>query len=188
MKQKITFAAFMLFLLSAAVFSVFGDYIRLTLSVDVIYIYPEIMHNDGTVKGVPFSAVWTDDQENTFVWIIISSEEQNSLYTVEACPIMPVGKEDGLVLFRDWIPKISDAVAISWESKLRDGVGVKPKKQSNIRNMSKFINCSGAKEVWEDQELTVSAMPSHDYVSIINYNNGKKLVLMKHMSSVLSIG
>lgn len=126
--KKIILSVFVLFVLSVIVFSVFNSQIRAALAVEVKYDYPKTENINGEMlKSIPASAVWTDTDGNSFVWILnLSDYPPASIYVVEACPVTPIREENGRVFFSDWKPEPSDAVAVFWDSKLREGAGVRP--------------------------------------------------------------
>ena len=128
MKKKIILSVFVLFVLSVIVFSVFNSQIRAALAVEVKYDYPKTENISGEMlKSLPAAAVWTYTDGSTFVWILDRSDyPPASLYVVHACPVTPIRQEDGRVFFSDLKPEASDAVAVSWDSKLREGMGVRP--------------------------------------------------------------
>jgi uncharacterized protein YyaL (SSP411 family) len=128
MKRIITVTVFILFLLSVAVFMLFGPQIRAALSPEVRYIYPDMQDADGRFyNAVPASAVWEGEDGGTYVWRVDRSDAfPEPAFVVTAWPIQIEAEQDGMVLVSLGALSSSDAVAVEWEAELKDGMCVKP--------------------------------------------------------------
>ena len=130
MKRKFTITIFILFLLSVAVFMLFGPQIRAALSPEVRYEYPIMQESDGQLlNSVPASAVWQGEDGGTYVWKVSRSDEfPEPTFVVSACPIQIELEQDGMVYFGYGFGGLSssDAVAVEWKAELKDGMCVRP--------------------------------------------------------------
>ena len=128
MKRKITITIFILFLLSVAVFMLFGPQIRAALSPQIRYTYPTYQDMDGQMwNSLPASAVWEGEDGGTYVWKVSRSDEfPEPAFVVNACPIQVEAEQDCTVLFGYGSISASDAVAVEWEAELKEGMCVKP--------------------------------------------------------------
>ena len=129
-KRIITITIFILFLASVAVFVIFGAQIRAALSPEITYDYPVMQDIDGNyTTAVPASAVWYDENGEPCVWTVSRSDDfPESAYVVTACPIGIEFEADGMVYLNSWRLSSSDAIAVNWQSTLRDGMCVRPKR------------------------------------------------------------
>ena len=128
MKRKITITIFILFLLSVAIFMLFGPQIRAALSPQIRYTYPTYQDMDGRMlNAIPASAVWEGEDGGTYVWKVSRSDEfPEPAFVVNACPIQVEAEQDGTVLFGYGSLSTSDAVAVEWDTELKEGMCVKP--------------------------------------------------------------
>ena len=131
-KRIVTVTVFFLFLASVTVFMVFGPQIRAALSPQVRYVYPKTRETGGRfLNSVPASAVWQGEDGGTYVWKVSRSYAfPEPAFVVNACPIQIELEQDGTVFFGYGFGGLSssDAVAIEWIEKLKDGMYVKPRK------------------------------------------------------------
>ena len=130
MKRRITITVFILFLLSVAVFMAFGPQIRSALSPEVRYTYPVMQEADGQLlNSVPASAVWQEEDGETYVWKVSRSDAfPEPAFVVNACPIQIELEQDDVVFFSYGFGGLSssDAVAVAWPGTLKEGVCVRP--------------------------------------------------------------
>lgn len=130
MKRIITVTVFILFLLSAAVFMVFGPQIRAALSPEIRYAYPVMEDVDGQImNAIPVSAVWTGEDGERYAWRISRSDEfPESTFVVNAVPVAVDHEADGMVYFGYGFGGLShsDAVAVDWTGTLKEGMCVRP--------------------------------------------------------------
>ena len=128
-KRIATISVFLLFLISVAVFMAFGPQIRAALSPEIRYAYPIIEDVDGQLlNSIPASAAWFGEDGGTYVWRVSRSDEfPESTFVVNAVPVAVDHEADGMVYFGGLSQ--SDAVAVDWKEKLKEGMCVKPQKQ-----------------------------------------------------------
>ncbi len=127
-KRIVTISVFFLFLLSVAIFMLFGPQIRAALSPEIRYTYPMYQEADGQMwNSLPASAVWDGDDGGTYIWKVSRSDEYpEPAFIVNACPIEIEAEKDGTVFFGYGSISISDAVAIEWKANLKEGMCVRP--------------------------------------------------------------
>jgi hypothetical protein len=79
------------------------------------------------LNAIPASAVWEGEDGGTYVWKVIRSDEYpEPAVVVNACPIEIEAEQDGTVLFGYGSLSSSDAVAVEWDAKLKEGMCVRP--------------------------------------------------------------
>ena len=131
-KRIAAISIFLLFLASVAVFMAFGPQIRAALSPEVTYDYPNFAEAGGRMLNVlPSSAVWTGEDGGMYVWKISRSDEfPEPAFVVNACPLAIEKEKDGKVYFGFSYGSIdsSDAVAVGWDTDLKEGMCVRPER------------------------------------------------------------
>ena len=81
------------------------------------------------LNAIPASAIWIGEEGETFVWRVRRSDEYPELtFVVNACPIEIAAEQDGTVFFGYGGLSSSDAVAVEWDTELKDGMCVRPGK------------------------------------------------------------
>ena len=130
MKRIITVTVFFLFLASVAVFVAFGPQIRAALSPRIRYAYPVMEDVDGQfLNAIPASALWTGEDGGSYVWRISRSDEfPEPAFVVGACPVEIVSEKGGKAYFSYGQLSTSDAVAVEWDTGLREGMCVRPER------------------------------------------------------------
>ncbi len=131
-KRTVTVAVFILLLASVAVFMAFGPQIREALSPEIRYVYPAAEEKDGQLMSlIPASAVWTGEDGETYAWRISRSDDfPESAFVVNAVPVRIDHEEDGMLCVPSGYGGLSqsDAVAVEWPGKLKDGMRVRPER------------------------------------------------------------
>ena len=127
-KRIVTISAFFLFLLSVAVFMLFGPQIRAALSPEIRYAYPTYQEADGQMwNSLPASAVWEGEDGGTYVWKVSRSDEfPEPAFVVNAAPIEIEAEQDGTVLFGYGSLSTSEAIAVEWKEDLKEGMCERP--------------------------------------------------------------
>ena len=129
-KRIVTVTVFILFLVSVAVFMAFGPQIRTALSPEIRYEYPVMQESDGQlINAIPASAVWTDEDGESYAWRVSRSDEfPESTFVVNAVPVAVEHEADGMVYFGYGFGGLSqsDAVAVAWPGTLKEGMCVRP--------------------------------------------------------------
>ena len=127
-KRIATISIFILFLASVAVFMAFGPQIRAALSPEIRYAYPIYQEAEGQLlNALPASAVWTGEDGGTYVWRVSRSDAFPELaFVVNACPIEIEMEQDDVILFGYGSITTSDAIAVEWDTELREGMCVRP--------------------------------------------------------------
>ena len=129
-KRIVTISVFFLFLLSVAIFMLFGPQIRAALSPEIRYTYPMYQEADGQMwNSLPASAVWEGEDGGTYIWKVSRSDEYpEPAFVVNACPIEIEAEQNGAVIFGYGFGGLSssDAVAVEWKKIIEEGMYVRP--------------------------------------------------------------
>jgi len=129
-KRIVTVTVFILFLLSVAVFMVFGPQIRAALSPEIRYEYPVMAEADGRLMtAIPASAVWMGEDGERYAWRVSRSDDfPESTFVVNAVPVAVDHEAEGMVYFGYGFGGLSqsDTVAVAWPGTLKEGMCVRP--------------------------------------------------------------